>query len=86
MAQKGAIGPCKASWALENLTVMCTTLLEALIPHGEKKFVSQWSIWSAGVKIVELTGRLFIWGGDCWDLGRTNSPTSVRHGDGLGYV
>jgi len=24
--------------------------------------------------------------GDCWDLGRTNSPTSARHGDGLGYI
>ena len=22
----------------------------------------------------------------CWDLGRTNSPTSVRRGDGLGYI
>ena len=22
----------------------------------------------------------------CWDLGRTNSPTSARRGDGLGYI
>jgi len=22
----------------------------------------------------------------CWDLGRTNSPTSARHEDGLGYI
>ena len=34
----------------------------------------------------ELTGRLFIREGDCWDLGRTNSPTSARRGDGLGYI
>ena len=33
----------------------------------------------------ELTGRLFVREGDCWDLGRTNSLTSARHGDGLGY-
>ena len=24
--------------------------------------------------------------GDCLDLGRTNSPTSARHGDGLVYI
>ena len=35
------------------------------------------------VKIVELAGRLFVRGGDCWDLDRTNSPTSARRGDGL---
>ena len=34
----------------------------------------------------ELTMRLFVREGDCWDLDRTNSPTSVRHGDGLGYI
>ena len=34
----------------------------------------------------ELTGRLFIREGDCQDLGRTNSPTSARHGDGLGFI
>ena len=34
----------------------------------------------------ELTGRLFVRDGDCWDLGRTNSPTSARHGDGIGYI
>ena len=22
----------------------------------------------------------------CWDLGRTNSPTSARRGDGLGHI
>ena len=22
----------------------------------------------------------------CWDLGRTNSPISARHGDSLGYI
>ena len=22
----------------------------------------------------------------CWDLGRTNSPTSARRGDGLGFI
>jgi len=31
----------------------------------------------------ELTGLLFSQEGDCWDLDRTNSPTSARHGDGL---
>ena len=35
----------------------------------------------------KLTGtRLFDREGDCWDLGRTNCPTSVKHGDGLGYI
>jgi len=34
----------------------------------------------------ELTGRLFIREGDCWDLGRTNSLTSARHGDGLEFI
>jgi len=34
----------------------------------------------------ELTGRLFIRKRDCWDLGRTNSPTSAKHGDGLRYI
>ena len=34
----------------------------------------------------ELTGRLFVRERDYWDLGRTNSPTSARHGDGLGYI
>ena len=24
--------------------------------------------------------------GNCWDLGRTNSLTSARRGDGLGYI
>ena len=24
--------------------------------------------------------------GDCWDFVRTNSPTSARHEDGLGYI
>ena len=38
------------------------------------------------MKIVELAGRLFIRGGDCWDLGRTNSPRSARRGDGLGFI
>ena len=37
------------------------------------------------MKIVELAGRLFV-RGYYWDLGRTNSPTSVRRGDGLGYI
>ena len=37
------------------------------------------------MKIVELAGRFFV-RGDCWDLGRTNSPTSARRGDGLGYI
>jgi len=31
----------------------------------------------------ELTGRLFVREGDCRDLGRTNSLTPARHGDGL---
>ena len=35
------------------------------------------------MKIVELAERLFVRRGDCWDLGRTNSPTSARRGDGL---
>ena len=26
----------------------------------------------------ELTERLFVRGKDCWDLGRTNSPTLAR--------
>ena len=33
----------------------------------------------------ELTGTLCS-RGNCWDLSRTNSPTSARHGDGLGYI
>ena len=32
----------------------------------------------------ELTWRLFVREGDCWDLGRTNSPTLARHGMVLG--
>ena len=27
MTQKDEVGPCKTSWALENLTVVCMTLL-----------------------------------------------------------
>ena len=38
------------------------------------------------MKIVELTGETFCSSGDCWDLDRTNNPTSARHGDGLGYI
>ena len=34
----------------------------------------------------ELTGRFFVLEGDCWDLGRTNSPTLARHGDDLGFI
>ena len=34
----------------------------------------------------KLAGRLFVRGGDCWDLGRTNSHTSARRGDGLGFI
>ena len=34
----------------------------------------------------ELTGRLFVREGECWDLGQTNSPTSARHGDDLGFI
>jgi len=37
-----------------------------------------------GVKMV-LHG-LFVRERDCWDLGRTNSPTSARHRDGLGFI
>ena len=37
-----------------------------------------------GVKMV-LQG-LFVRERDCWDLGRTNSPTSARHRDGLGFI
>ena len=35
------------------------------------------------MKIVELAGETLCSRGDCWDLGRTNSLTSARHGDGL---
>ena len=38
------------------------------------------------MKIVELVGRLFVRGENCWDLGRTNSPTSARREDGLEYI
>ena len=38
------------------------------------------------MKIVELAGETLCSRGDCWDLGRTNSPTSDRRGDGLGYI
>ena len=34
----------------------------------------------------EFAWRLFIREGDCWDLSRTNSLISARHGDGLGYI
>jgi len=34
----------------------------------------------------ELTGKLFVREGNCWDLGRTNGPTSAIHGNGLGYI
>ena len=34
----------------------------------------------------ELARKLFIREGDCWDLGRTNSPTSSRRRDGHGYI
>ena len=34
----------------------------------------------------ELTGRLFVREGDCWNLGRINNSTSARHGYGLGYI
>ena len=33
-----------------------------------------------------LQGDSFIREGDCWDLGRTNSPTSARHRDGVGFI
>ena len=38
------------------------------------------------MKIVELAWRFFVRRGDCWDLGRTNSPTSARYEDGLKYI
>jgi len=37
-----------------------------------------------GVK-MSLQG-LFVQEEDCWDLCRTNSPTSARHEDGLGFI
>ena len=35
------------------------------------------------MKIVELVGETLCSRGDCWDLGRTNSPTSARRENGL---
>jgi len=37
MAQKGAVGPCKTSWALQNLAVVCMTLLGSSDTARRKK-------------------------------------------------
>ena len=51
-----------------------------LLKHSEENRVEYMSFRCEN----ELTGRLFIREGDCWDLDRTNSATTARHGDGLG--
>ena len=35
-------------------------------------------------RLADVGDSLFE--GDCWNLGRTNSPTSARRGDGLGFT
>ena len=34
----------------------------------------------------ERCAHFLFLGENCWDLGRTNSPTSVKRGDGLRYI
>ena len=35
---------------------------------------------------MSLQGDSLFERGICWDLGRTNGPTSARHGDGFGFI
>jgi len=61
-----------------------------LIPCGEKQnYISTEHLIFWCEDIVGLVGRLFVRlfvRGNCWDLSWTNSPTSVRRGNGLTYI
>ena len=64
----------------------CSVSHKACLAPTQWRVGSRWRIWSSSVKIVELAGETLCSRGDCWDLGRTNSPTSARRGDGLEFI
>ena len=80
MGAKGAIGPCKASWALNDLTAV---LLLHVTTVKVRDLDSAYGL--SGLKKDELVGRLFV-RGEIVELVRTDSLTSARELNGLEYI
>ena len=59
------------------------------ITKCQEKCVSILVLYCSGRVKISKTGAQNMGSGvdsTCWNLGRTNSPTSARHEDGLGYI